>query len=55
MIDTRERHPNLECEVCDDHDHCLSRWEDDGGDIDRPPSPAQAFEEDLGRDHEHLD
>ena len=55
MIDIDERHPNLECEVCDDYDHCLPRWEDDGGDIDRPPSLAQAFEEDFGRDHEHLD
>src|SRR4051812_7185736 len=30
MVDIDERHPNLECEVCDDYDHCLPRWEDDG-------------------------
>ena len=55
MIDINERHPNLECEVCDDNDHCLPRWEDDGGGIDRPPSLAQAFEEDSERDHGHHD
>ena len=31
MIDINEPHPNLGCEVCDDNDHCLPRWEDDGG------------------------
>jgi hypothetical protein len=54
MIDIDERHPNLECEVCDDSDHSLPRCEDDGGDIDRTPSLAQAFG-DFERDHGHLD
>jgi hypothetical protein len=44
MIDNNEQHPNLECEVCDDYDHCLPRWEDDGGGIDRPPSSEEDFE-----------
>ena len=26
--------PDVVCEVCDDNDHCLPRWEDDGGGID---------------------
>jgi hypothetical protein len=53
MIDIDEPHPNLACGICDDNDHCLPRWEDDGGGIDRPPSLARAFEseEDLERDH----
>ena len=55
MIDIDEPHPNLVCEICDDNDHCLPRWEDDGGGIDRLPSLAQAFEEDSERDHGHLD
>jgi hypothetical protein len=52
MIDIYEPHPNLICGICDDNDHCLPRWEDDGGGIDRPPL-AQAFEEGSERDHEH--
>src|SRR4051794_17579222 len=53
VIDIDERHPDLECEVCGDNDPCLPRWEDDGGEIDRPPSLARAleFEEDSERDH----
>ena len=51
MIDINEPHPNLECEVCDDNDYCLPRWEDDGGGMDRRPSFALAFEEDSERDH----
>ena len=55
MIDIDERHPSLECEVCEDVDHCLPRWEDDGGGSARLPSLARAFEEGSERDHEHLD
>jgi hypothetical protein len=57
MIDIDEPHPNLVCGICDDNDHCVPRWEDDGGEIDRPPSLARAFEfeEDSERDHGHLD
>ena len=51
MFDIHERHPDLECEVCDDYDHCLPRWEDDGGGMARQPSPAQAFVEGPERDH----
>jgi hypothetical protein len=54
MFDIDERHPDLECEVCDDYDHCLPRWEDDGGGTARLPSLARAFEEGTGRDHEYL-
>lgn len=52
MIGIDEPHPNLVCGICDDNDHCLPRWEDDGGEIDRLPSPARAleFEEDSERD-----
>jgi hypothetical protein len=48
MIDIDEPHPNLVCRICNDNDHCLPRWEDDGGEIHRPPSPARVleFEED---------
>jgi hypothetical protein len=55
MFDIDERHPNLECEICDDYDHCMPRWEDDGGGTTRLPLPARAFEEGTERDHEHLD
>ena len=55
MIDIDERHTDLECEVCEDDDHCLPRWEDDGGGTTRLPSLAWAFEEGTARDHEHLD
>jgi hypothetical protein len=51
MIGINERHPNLGCEVCDDYDHCLPRWEDDGGGAEPPPS----FEEDFEGHHGHLD
>ena len=51
MIGIDEPHPNLECEVCDDYDYCLPRWEDDGGGMHRRASLAQAFEEDSERDH----
>jgi hypothetical protein len=40
MFDIGETHPGLRCEVCDGRDHCLSRWEDDGGPAARGPSPA---------------
>ena len=50
-----ERYPNLECEVCDDNDHCLPRWEDDGGGTNRPLSRVQRFERKFERDHGHLD
>ena len=43
--------PDLGCEVCDDNDHCLPRWEDDGGRMDRTPSNWPAFAE--GREQEH--
>ena len=55
MIDTDKPHPNLVCGICDDNDHCLPRWEDDGGEIELVPSLARAFEEDSERDHGHLD
>jgi hypothetical protein len=51
MIDIDERPMGLECEVCADHDHCLPRWEDDGGGTPRPPSLARASQETTGRDH----
>ena len=41
MIDTDEPHPNLVCGICDDNDHCLPRWEDDGGEIE-PAAVARA-------------
>ena len=41
MIDIYEPHPNLVCEICDDNNHCLPRWEDDGGGTARLPPPAQ--------------
>ncbi len=55
MTEIIERHPNFECEVCDDDDPCLPRWEDDGGGIDRLPSLAQMLETDIERDYGHLD
>lgn len=55
MFDIEERDPNLECEVCDDYDHCMPRWEDDGGSAARPPLPSRPLAERTGRDHEHLD
>lgn len=45
LVDSYEPHPNLVCRVCDDNDHCLPRWQDDGGARARQPPPAQAFEE----------
>ena len=41
MIDIYEPHPNLVCGICDDNDHCLPRWEDDGGGIG-PAAVARA-------------
>jgi hypothetical protein len=38
--------PDLGCEVCDDNDHCLPRWDDDGGGMDWTPSLRAAFAED---------
>src|SRR4051812_2952160 len=55
MFDIDELHPNLECEACDDYDHCLPRWEDDGGGTARLPLLARAFEEGIERDHVHPD
>jgi hypothetical protein len=55
MFDIDERHPDLECEVCDHYDHCLPRWEDDGGGIGRLPSLGRTFRKDFPRDHGHLD
>jgi hypothetical protein len=55
MFHIDELHPNLECEACDDYDHCLPRWEDDGGGTARLPLLARAFEQGTGRDHQHLD
>ncbi len=48
------------CDVCDDDDHCLPRWEDDGGGMGRPAagSPrafAEAIDEASGRDEECRD
>jgi hypothetical protein len=45
LVDIYGPHPILVCRVCDDNDHCLPRWEDDGGAKARPQPPAQAFEE----------
>ena len=55
MIDIHERHPNLECEICDDYDHCLPRWEDDGGGVDRPPSFVEDSEGHHGRPDQPTD
>ena len=43
MIDIDEPHSNLGCEVCDDNDHCLPRWEDDGGGVNRLPALVRAL------------
>jgi hypothetical protein len=50
-----EPDPDLVCRICDDNDHCLPRWEDDGGGTTRPQPPVQAWEEDSESDHEHHD
>jgi hypothetical protein len=57
MIDTYEPHPNLACGICDDNDHCLPRWEDEGGEIELVPSLGREFEseEDFERDHGNHD
>ena len=55
MIDSYEPHPNLVCGICDDNDHCLPRWEDDGGGMHRPPSLAPAFAEDREQEHGNHD
>ena len=56
MIDIYEPHPNLGCGICDDNDHCLPRWEDDGGGIEPVAVRSCAgFEEDSERDHGHHD
>ena len=43
--------PDLVCEVCDDNDHCLPRWEDDGGGMSWTPSPRPAFAGDREQEH----
>jgi hypothetical protein len=47
--------PDLGCEVCDDNDHCLPRWEDDGGGVIRTPSTRPAFAEDWEQEHGNHD
>ena len=54
MIDIYEPHPNLVCEICDDNNHCLPRWEDDGG-YGSIAAARTAFEEDSEDDHERHD
>ncbi len=56
MIDIYEPHPNLVCRICDDNDHCLPRWEDDGG-RNRPAAVARAgvLRRTSERDHGHHD
>jgi hypothetical protein len=55
MIDDTRPHPVERCEVCDDDDHCLPRWEDDGGPMGRPQPSVQAFEAESERDEGHHD
>jgi len=59
MTGIDELYADLRCEICEDNDHCLPRWEDDGGGAGWPASPAQAFERyperDRERDHGHRD
>jgi len=55
MNETDEPHPNVVCGICDDNDHCLLRWEDDGGEIELVPSLERALEEDSRRDRGHFD
>jgi hypothetical protein len=50
IVDIGEPHPNLECEVCDDYDHCLPRWEDDGGGMGWLPPLEHAIGRDSRRD-----
>ncbi|MBX6313968.1 MAG: hypothetical protein IRY99_13785 [Isosphaeraceae bacterium] len=59
MSDIHRPHLDDGCEVCHDNDHCLPRWEDDGGmgppDAGWPPSLAQASKEAPHRDGGYQD
>lgn len=55
MIGISYPHLPITCEICDNFDYCLPRWEDDGGSMSLRPSPLQSSEEESEQDNESHD